>query len=93
MESKNKIGRPRKLGIRFEVKKKIAKTIENYFSSEEFGHDIGLKNGNNRLKTHLNLLPYLLPKAENIKAQMLGLNEHEMKDLVQSVKEELSKRS
>jgi sugar diacid utilization regulator len=92
METK-KIGRPKKMGIKFEIKKRVASTLEKYFMSEEFIHDIGLKNGNNRLKTHLNILPYVLPKAESIKAQMLGLNEHEMKQLVQSVKEELSKRS
>ncbi len=91
--NKKKTGRPRKLGLKFEIKKKISKTLETYFTSEEFIHDIGLKNGNNRLKTHLNLLPFILPKAESIKAQMLGLNEVEMRELVQSVKVELSKQS
>ena len=88
-----KVGRPRKLCLKFEIKKKISKTIEKYIVSEDFVHDLSLKNGNNRLKTHISLLPYVLPKAESIKAQMMGLDENEMKELVQSVKEELSKRS
>ena len=92
-ETTKKIGRPRKLGLKFEIKKKISKTLELYFTSEEFIHDVGLKNSNNRLKTHINLLSYILPKAESIKSQMLGLNEQEMKELVQSVKQELSKQA
>ncbi|MBO6881452.1 hypothetical protein [Winogradskyella sp.] len=91
--TKRKIGRPRKLGLKFEIKKKISKTLEAYFTSEEFQRDIILKTGNQRLRTHLNLLPYVLPKAESIKAQMLGLDEREMRELVQSVKVELSKQS
>ena len=93
MEETKKIGRPKKLGLRFEIKKKISKTLESYFNSEDYLHDIQLKNGNNRLKTHLGLLAYILPKAESIKSQMLGLDEDEMKELIESVKDELSKRA
>jgi hypothetical protein len=88
-----RIGRPQKMGLKFEIKKKISRTLEKYIISDEFTQDLSLKNGNNRLKTHLGLLPYVLPKAESIKAQMMGLNKNEMQELVQSVKEELSKRS
>ena len=75
---KNKVGRPKKLGLRHEIKKKLSKSLESYFISEEFVHDLSLKNGNNRLKTHIGLLPYILPKAESIKAQLMGLDESEM---------------
>lgn len=89
----HKGGRPKKLGLRFEIKKKISKVLENYFNSEEWLYDISLKNGNNRLKTHLNLLSYIIPKAESIKSQMMGLNESEMTELVEAIKYELNKRS
>ena len=91
-EDHKKLGRPKKLGLRFEIKKKISKTLEEYFSSSDWQHDIKLKNGNQRLKTHLGLLPYILPKAESIRNQMLGLDEAEMKELVEAIKNELSRQ-